>query len=91
MCVNGVKRTFPLLPRYIIQYEGCDGWIRSENTDARGVFDDFSVASAVAAAETDNGDGLVYRVVPYGTPDEYSETGGEYPGFDTQEPKSEPV
>ena len=61
-----------------------------QNPDAYGVFDDFSVASAVAAAETDNGDGLVYRVVPYGTPDEYSETGGEYPGFDTQEPKSEP-
>jgi uncharacterized coiled-coil protein SlyX len=54
------------------------------------VFDDFSVASAVAAAETATGDGLVYRVVPYGTHDEYFETGGEYPGFDTQEPKSEP-
>ena len=75
-CEEGFTYT---TPRYIIQYEGCDGWIRSENTDARGVFDDFSVASAVAAAETDNGDGLVYRVVPYDTPDEYSETGGEYP------------
>ena len=85
-CEEGFTST---TPRYIIQYEGCDGWIRSENTDACGVFDDFSVASAVAAAETDNGDGLVYRVVPYGTPDEYSEAGGEYPGFDTQEPKSE--
>ena len=86
-CEEGFTST---TPRYIIQYEGYDGWIRSENTDACGVFDDFSVASAVAAAETDTGDGLVYRVVPYGTPDEYSESGGEYPGFDTQEPKSEP-
>ena len=84
-CEEGFTST---TPRYIIQYEGYDGWIRSENTDACGVFDDFSVASAVAVAETYNGGGLVYRVVPYGTPDEYSETGGEYPGFDTQEPKS---
>ena len=83
------KEDFPSTPRYIIQYEGYDGWKRSENTDACGVFDDFSVASAVAAAETDTGDGLVYHVVPYGTPDEYSESGGEYPGFATQEPKSE--
>ena len=85
-CEEGFTST---TPRYIIQYEGYDGWIRSENTDACGVFDDFSVASAVAAAETDNSE-LVYRVVPYGTPDDCSETGGEYPGFDTQEPKPEP-
>ena len=84
-CEEGFTST---ASRYIIQYKGCDGWIRSNNPDAYGVFDDFSVASAVAVAETYNGDGLVYRVVPYDTPDEYSETGGEYPGFDTQEPKS---
>ena len=85
-CEEGFTST---TPRYIIQYEGCDGWIRSKNTDSCGVFDDFSVASAVAAAETDNSE-LVYRVVPYGTPDDCSETGRYYPGFDTQEPKPEP-
>ena len=30
-CEEGFTYT---TPRYIIQYEGCDGWIRSENTDA---------------------------------------------------------
>ena len=87
-CEEGFTST---TPRYIIQYEGYDGWKRSGNPDACGVFDDFSVASAVAAAETDNSE-LVYRVVPYGTPDDCSETGRYYPGFDTQEsePESEP-
>lgn len=70
-------------PLYIIQYKSPYdmGWFRSENADARGVFDDFSVASAVAAAnETDNGDGLVYRVVPAGAPSESeSESESEIP------------